>query len=679
MTKKHRSYCSSSYDCIEKLVVNRKLINCGPTFLNGPVNIDNDLNVTGNITVEGALEVCNIRAGAECSNVTVSSPLILNGDVTFNGDATFNGLLNNVAPAVITVNPALPPDGITVFNTIQSAIDSLHGKTILSTQINVAPGTYVENLVFRSLLVTDLNNFVIQGDTRLVAGAGIAHGMYWNNVTTPAVGVNAPLGGGFTSEAVLTGVTGGNTISVTTLVPSATSANPNFTLPGGVEAGLDRVAVRHTNGTFAIYNVTAVAPTVLTVSPNLLGDVNDLGAAISILPRVELAPGVGAPIIWETRATLLGFTVTIPMNIDAGLVIRGASRCNHGRCLWYGGAVSNRSNEAYTTVSTVTSVGSTFFNCTLEVYRGGNSQIATSNSLLAPASGGRGLNLTENVWYLIPATRFIGNNVLLLANNSRGTTNAANRSVEFLYTGTGDAITLAEDANLQIITGTPFRLRGSALNGINMSGSFLTMETGSTYIPSSSNPNFTAINVGGPVVNAPVQSSNAYVNFGTITIPASGSAFIAKVLNDSTLTVGSVGTTNIGANSNGVLVSNSSELIWNAGNVTGSAISVTGTLFNVDNNSTVLMTSAAAKIFRNYPTLFNIDDSSNANIDNTNTQLFTGTHYRVNNLSDLILKNSVLNGGDASVTLTNGSRLRSVNNTFNGPAPTADATSIIIA
>ena len=664
--------------------------------LNGEATMDS-LNVDSDASINSLTVTNDTTTGTLKANTMLVMPVI-NGmpvspspagqiiydkvdNLLYISDGTFWHLYDNGndAPLTITVNSTLAPNKSTIFTKFQDAIDSLRNKKITNTTFNVAAGKYIENLTFRSLLASNLGTFIVNGDTRLVAGAGIAHGMYFNNTITPTV----PLGGGSTSEAFLVGVIGGNTISVTVVSITTSSINPDFTAPGGV-TNTDRVAVRHTDGTFAIYNITAVAPTVLTISPPLSGNVNGLGAAICIVPLAEIAPTAGAPITWETRAILNGFFINIPATVDAGIVIRGASRCNHSGCLFWGGAVSTRSNESYTVMSAVSSRGSTFFGATTEVYRGGSSLAAFANSLIAPALGGRGLNAAENVFILTPATRFIGNAALLQANNSGISFDATSRPIEFYYTGTGAPITLSNSATLLVNSGTAMRIRGTPSTGIAMSAGTLTMETTSTLSFSSTDPNATILDMSASISNpnpagtSPAVGSKANLNLDSFTLPSSPTAYIAKVTGGSSLTVHTVGTPTMGTNSNGFLVDEDSNLVWKAtgtsGNVTGGG--GTGILFDVRRKSKVVIPPALVRTFATFGLFFNVDSDSDIVVENVTT-IGATTHYKLDSLATAYVKNSTTTGATASATLTNGSRLRSIGNTFS-PAPTADATSLII-
>ncbi len=217
--------------------------------------------------------------------------------VTHNLYAPF-GLKPSVGDTVINVDPNGNDNGINKFTTLMAAINALGNKRLSNTKIALAPGVYNEELIIHSLLTDSRYGLRVTGDLRPFVGIGYNHGYQWNrqwfyDADVAPVQNNPVIGGGNNSICNLNGVAGGNTITVTNV---GAGVNPNF-VAAGVVAG-DKVYLRQITGPrFGLYTVLSVAATTLTFTTNLTGNCNAQGAAMTILPNVQINYSTPAQIV----------------------------------------------------------------------------------------------------------------------------------------------------------------------------------------------------------------------------------------------------------------------------------------------------------------------------------------------------------------------------------------------
>lgn len=546
------------------------------------------------------------------------------------------------APSQIIVDPVLVANGVTTFNTLQSAIDSLGNQKIVGTTISVANGTYPETLNLTSILSSDSSKLVIQGDLRDIVGCGINHGSFWN------VGGSGPVGGiSANGSAILAGLAGSATLSVTgdaTTVPP--TASPDF-IGCNVVAG-DRVLIRHNDGTFATYTVAAVAPTVLTFTSNLAVNVNAAGAALCVIPKVEIAPPTGSPaaILQGTQIKLAGLFINSPTGVT-GIRIYPYSNTAFDNVLMFGssGLIANpatsASNFAHPSLTTLggRNFGSTFFfdgtgtAITIQNY----GTFVPANSLIAARPGGRVL---------------ISARSLIAGGNTRFLSNISVSSMSYLATifGNLDIITQAgtglylEYGSLATantgrwrILGTP---NGAPNIGIDCHDSRVVLKLAPVTF-NSNDATFIPIRLGSQAVGG--ENADVSMNLGSITMTSPGP--IAQVLNGSRLSITSVaGPLSLGSATSGFQVYNNSVLTWNATNVIPSTSS-TGILFDIRGDSSLVMPSASPnRLLSNFQTIFNFDDNSKGSLNNvTCTTTAGGTNLVVSNMSRVELGTATFN------------------------------------
>lgn len=536
------------------------------------------------------------------------------------------------APSHISVDPNIAPNGVTQFNTIQAAIDSLGNQKIVNTIISVANGTYPEALNLSSILSSDAAKLVIQGDLRDIVGCGINHGSFWN------VGGSGPVGGiSSNGSAILAGLAGTATLSVTgdaTTVPP--TASPDF-VACGVVAG-DQVLIRHNDGTFATYVVAAVAPTVLTFTSNLAVNVNAAGAALCVIPKVEIAPPIGSPaaILQGTQLTLAGLFINSPAGV-AGIRVYPYSNTAFDNVLMFGssGLIANpatsASNFAHPALTTLggRNFGSTFFfngtgtAITIQNY----GTFVPANSLIAARPGGR---------VLISAMSLIaGGNTRFLSNIS-----VSSRSYLATIFGNLDIITQAgtglylEYGSLATANTGRWRIMGTPSGapniGIDCHDSRVVLKLAPVSF-SSNDANFVPIRIGSQSVGG--ENADVSMNLGSITMTSPGP--VAQVLNGSRLSITSVaGPLSLGSATSGFQVYNNSVLTWNATNITP-LTSSTGILFDISRDSSLVMPSASPnRVLSNFQTIFNFDDNSKGSLNNvTCTTTAGGINLVVSNMS----------------------------------------------
>lgn len=135
------------------------------------------------------------------------------------------------------------------YSTIQSAIDSLKGHLVIgSVTIAVDAGTYSENLTSRYIEGNN-SDFVLQGDTRAVAGAGYVQG---------ATNRYNPIDSNFGAAGAVTLSASGSVITV-----AVAGGNPNFTNLGLVQN--DHILACNTSGTVSDLTISSVSTNTITV------------------------------------------------------------------------------------------------------------------------------------------------------------------------------------------------------------------------------------------------------------------------------------------------------------------------------------------------------------------------------------------------------------------------------
>lgn len=667
--------------------------NAASTF-NAAATFNNPVTLNASETVNGT--------------ATFNSTVVDNGPVTMNNNLTVgspsnhpsanfdNAIVSNLAPTAITVNgdPLFIPNGFDKFNKIQDALSFIQNKNMppsggtITTTITIMPGTYPENVVVGSLAASDLN-FVIQGidHTRNIVGVGYANGSFWNVTATP----DATVGGGIGSNAVFS--LASNTLTITnSTAPTNGNKSPNFAGANGVVPG-DKVLI--SDGTsFAIYTVQSVGSTSLTFTTPVTQTINgNLAATMTVLPTVIIAPPTGTAFsvgdytgVRLTAVTLMpptnglgyhGFVYSnnflgnvaivggrtgISLNNFAsltniapfGISVVGAT--NTALTLGYN-VVANATNSLFSTPTTAARNTIQMFN------QGAFTDISQStiiNNVFVAESGI--LALAINLTTIISP----GGTALEIANGSRLELFGSGELFINDLSTTGTSIGIdVRNAGINIASGINPQYVFPSLSLKSANSSFIGVRLGGSETPLSA-PNVSSFLAGG-------DQSFGKIAFNSIVMQNAGNtSYIAQVLGGSSLTVEGIGvkggSISLGANSNGFLVDNASSLIWRKGNITGNGASTLGTLFDIERGSTMVLpaplTGAGNYLFSNYPTLFNVNANSKL-YGNSVTTSGTTTHYIADILSDIALESPMLNGGTASVTLSNGSRLNAITPTFN--------------
>jgi len=622
-------------------------------------------------------------------DLTVSGTSIFEGPATFNDLVTFNGDLNingtetveNLvvtnatdfppAPALITVNPALPEDRfapVPNFQTIQAAINWLQNKKIVNTTINIAPGVYNEKLIIGPALSGDARKFSIVGDTRQIVGLGIAHGSFWNsqnaNATTYTTVGGAPAGAG---EADFTGNTLGSTTFTVTGIGGTTS--PNFSAVGLV-ANQDRVVIRHNDGTFAEYLITGFAGNALQISPGLLAAANGLGAAMSIKPNVQIVPSSAGDVIQsKTQVYLLGLYVKpFDNTVSKGLVIFPHSNTILDNVFIDGGLNSITTSEdladfnsTYAGVATGTNrnFGSTIFGqnsaSSTILLRGILCEMIFYNSLVASRPAGA---TTVN------AISALGASAIALINGiSIGRVSAASEALLFLIFGRFD-VTVHNERGIVLASksrfGTNFgagsiRIRSAsgsvgATRGVDVQGGSVSLQA-STLSFDSVNPAATVINLGRTPF---IAASTATLGLGTINMPNS-TLQIASAQNGSNLVIDTItGPVTVGATTQGFQIFDNSIFTYTGGSITPTTPS-TGTLFDIRGDSRLVIPAGATRTFNNFGTIFNFDNNSSGDIFNSNaTANAGGINVQARNMSRVLLDTVTLSGANTGIFTESG-------------------------
>ena len=661
MPRRNRENKRENYDFCGKIAA-CKLINCGKTHLegpvtiNGPTTINNDLTVTGTITggtiVGGSIRL-PISQGVPTIDPTPPGQIFY--DIVDRQVAISDGNIWQIyessedAPALITVDPTAVPNNSTVFNTIQAAIDSLNNQRT-NTTIRVLPGIYPENLVYTARLAsTDplaITTLRLQGDTRNIVGTGISHNQSWNRQAVPG-----PVGGGNGSRAVLAGVIGGLTITVM----ASPGTNPDFVAAGVIPT--DRVLVRHNTGTvpqFELYTIVTVAPTVLTLSSPLLGNVNALGAALVIVANVEVVPPSGSALVPRGVIAVDGFFFR--GGAPGTIVIGGQSDtvCILNNNTVYGGGAQVSSNQFAVFRTDLTPFGDTFFDAsttlgTFDLF--GNGLIRGENSLVAPRDGTRASFADIGSLMRFSNTNIIGSGLSDgLVHARHDSTTYFSGTVEIVATSPANpAVAAFGEAKLIVTVGNQLRIRGTPALGVLVAmGSEINTTNGTIALDVPTAPaSFIGVRVGNSELNAANAGGDAVVGFNIQAIPPG--SLIASVYGDSRLAVTAITQSPgaIGANSSGFLVQAGSSLVWTALGASANLIGDggTGILFDIREHSSLTIPAIIGqRNFSGYRILFNINAISTAYIASANlTSAIGGENLRVANGSKAVIGNVTIN------------------------------------
>jgi len=555
------------------------------------------------------------------------------------------------APELIVVDPTICPNGVTKFNTIQEAIDSLGDQQIFNTTIQIAKGSYPENVVLQSILNSDPTSLKFVGDLRQIAGVGIAHDSFWNDTAGPT----GPVGGGAGSKAVLN--TGVNSITVTASV----GTNPDF-VAAGVVSG-DKVIIRDNLGTFTTYTVALVAPTTLTFTTNIITPANALGAAMSIAPNVVINPATGNVIKQNAFASFTGLFLQVPSG-QGGLSLGDFSDTIITNLLIFGatgGTGINTPDPAdpnqllgmqgvNSSLSCSTNLGFTIFTTGTAMVLGRGNNIRPCGGLIAVAPGGLAL-FSSNAKVLVNANvsgfRSIGR---ILSDNVSDF--IAGSPVDIIVSS-GNAFQASRRTNVRVAGGS-ITIRGAPSTGMVVAtGAGVSVSTGNFISLNSTAASF----IGAQIGSGAGDTVAVDLIFRDLTIPAGSSSYIAQVSDGSILIVrGITGTQTIGANSNGFLVKNASQLIWRTGNVTGNAATTLASgakLFDIQDASVLVIPPDTTRTFTNYPIIYNFDNSSRGDLSNvTSTTIAGGTNVIASNMSRVELDTVQFNLSGANIGIT---------------------------
>jgi len=542
------------------------------------------------------------------------------------------------APALITVDATLQENGITIFNTIQGAIDSLGDQPVDNTTIQIARGIYPENLVLQSILNSDATKLTLLGDARLIAGVGIAHDSFWNLQAVPGA-----VGGGNNSRAVL--ATGVNTITVT----ASPGTNPDF-VAAGVVAG-DQVVIRDNAGGFNTYIVASVAPTTLTFTTNIVAPANALGAAMCVAPNVILQPAGGNVVTQAAFATFQGLFLQVPIG-QIGVNALRESATSIRNSLILDGNIGIVSEGAQLVCET--NLGFTIFNSNTSGIQSFLSQMRAQGVLAALGPGKTAINVnSHSVFATVGGVRSIGN--MLVASVSH-LANPLTTLLDIISSG-GVALDIAVDTVFEARGSTT--IRGAPTTGLRMSSSFLNSAASSLLSLQSTAANFIGLQLGTGVGDTCI----ATLNFGTLVIPASSTSYIAQVLDGSILGVRGFpapANATIGAGSQGFLARNGSTIEWvatgAAGSITGNAATTLASgakLFDIQDTSNLIFYTGADRTFTNYPIIYNFDNNSRGELNNvTSTTIAGGTNLIAANMSRVEVDTATFNLSGANIGIT---------------------------
>lgn len=599
-------------------------------------------------------------------NAGITNATIINENVTNSTIANLNvtGTIKlPLAPPVVTVNPNLTPNGITIFSKIQDALDFLSTQQFSpeGVVVNIAgtlsnppfTGVYQENIVITQQDSSDATTFKLIGDSRPIVGVGIANNSFWNATATPSV----PVGGGKNSVAVLQAIAGTNTITLTNS-GIAPSINPDFTAPGGVVPG-DTVVLRSDSGIFNPYTVTAVAPTQLTVIPAIVNTVGatatTLGGAMVVAPNVTIAPTAGTVITQESQVTLQGLNI-IPAADANGIDSLQDSVTQIQNVFVNGGAVgilstsAAQSDDPTAFIYSNSSFGFTLFNQTVNAVLLVGSMIEPEGVLAA----GTGFFIQNSrIFTRQFGIRTIANWIvsggayLFFSGQGAGVTNNVD-----IISPSGTAMLVASGSFIDV-TGTDggvaqLLIRGAPSTGISLSRSTLQTAFNAYVSLLSTAATFVGYALGGTAGDG----ASATSVIGNVLMPNSAGSIMARVRDGSTFgfTGFATGTTRtFGAAANAFQVLTGSTLIYRGSNTTGNITGGggTGICFDIQGNSTLVMPSTAAnRTFSGFKTVFNFDDNSSGNIFNATAQPdATGTAVIAQNLSTVELDTVTLGNG----------------------------------
>jgi len=592
------------------------------------------------------------------------------------------------APQNILVDPAICPNGVTKFNTIQDAIDSLGSQQILDTTIQIAKGTYPENVVVHSLLNTFGNNLKLVGDTRQVSGCGFAHSSAWNpSINLTPVGLG-PVGGG---KGVIADFSASTLTSITVKRDPASAAGtlpPDFGAAGVVPG--DQIIIRDITGAMSQRTVTSVSTNTTTndtinFTPALTNPANGLHAAMTVAPNVVLRPPTGSTFTTSVDLSLQGlwFNIVDPVpqshiNITPNTAIYITNLLIHGNGIGIlpidvagpGGTPNNGISSVVwasnVRVEVTTTQGISLMipapnntNSYVGVFCEDYCDYYLINSLLATTAAGPRIFEVQNKGTLrLDASRLLSGNTRNVGQSIGGFIGAYEPTDMICMGGMG----------LQVLYGTlevsrlgSLTIKGAPTVGIRISQGASIKNFASTPLSlQSTAASFIGLQIGFPGAFGDTDICDVTTALANLVIPAGSSSYIAQVSNGSRLEISNItGTHTIGANSNGFLVQNGSQLIFGSaatagtGNISGNAASVSGILFDIENGSELIYPPGATRTFTNYPTIFKFNDRSVGNLNNvTCTTTPGGTNLLASNMSRVEIDTATFNLSGANVGIT---------------------------
>ena len=608
-----------------------------------------------------------------CTVVVSQTPVGEKGSIVF--DTTTNSLFfsNGIswiplanaipAPTSITVDPNAVANGVTVFNTIQSALDalSLLQFSRAGVTVNIVPGVYPENVAVTEQDSSLESQLRLVGDVRPVVGCGFAHGMPWNQggaATYPALGGTSLAGTGQSAQLS----SAGNTITVG---QAGGATLPNFTLAGLVPG--DRVFIRDTSGVETVHTLVSFTATSLTMAAPI-GAVNGVGAFMVICPNVVIRPAAGVPLF--VSATFIGTGLWCDAVGAGERAIRIgdlngllrpvhclATAATNGVALDGGGGVNDQMGGI---VLSLDSAGSTYIGTVgVFVQFAGTSWILL-NSLAVGRNvvGGNSVQLFGRTQFGANGLRCLGPVIvtqvsnIFLNNSQMDIMSTSTQQSSALFLQNYSAVAWRANINIQ----EPAAAYGLASPiGILLNNSNLVQRsTNSAQVTfSSTNPATIA------AVQADVESTISRLIFGTVSLPNSATSYLLQVQNGSTVQV-DAGPTSFtpGTAANGCLVDGASKLLWNSPVGFSGPVGSTGIGFDVRNQSILsLPTVAPDRTFSNFATMFNFDDNASGTLNAfTSTTSAGGTNLVATNMSRVEIGNATfaLSGANVGILTANG-------------------------